>query len=262
MTPKRPAPPYLDLQRLDLDKLVVDGTYQRHHKPSLIARIVANPIWALFSVLDVAGPYPGGVYKIWDGQNRCEALIELGIDSWTCNIVPPDPKIEAMLFRLSGTERNLLRPYEIHRAALRQGDDIAATVQAAVDSVGRTLGSGSKGGLPAVQACYDIVRRWGGGDTLERTLTIITLAWGDSIDAVAMPLLVGLAMFLHRHSDVTTDDELVTRLSRWEPSVLHVKARAAYTGGLTSGTKGHDVYRFVCDIWNERRRKRRVSPIG
>ncbi len=92
-----PAP---DLQWVEIDKLVVDQTYQREigRRGSRNVQLIAECFeWSKFATVIVA-PIEGGLFAVVDGQHRTTAAALRGVKKVPCQVVLADRTKQAQAY--------------------------------------------------------------------------------------------------------------------------------------------------------------------
>lgn len=108
------------LQWLQIDKLVVDMSYQR---PIVgrgrinVARIARDFRWTFFAPV-VVSPIEGGYFAIIDGQHRTTAAAVCGFDSVPCQIVIAAHEEQAAAFKAINGVITPITPMALYAAAL------------------------------------------------------------------------------------------------------------------------------------------------
>jgi len=170
------------LQWVDIDKLVVDPSYQRDigdKGRANVSAIAANFRWTRFSPV-VVSPVAGGLFAIIDGQHRTTAALLRGFAQVPCQIIIADRAEQADAFRAINANVTRTNPMQIHLAAIVAGDETAIEVDRIVTACGvrvlrsnRSAEAMKAGDTMAVAAIYR-VRKDYGPQVLERALRCIT----------------------------------------------------------------------------------------
>lgn len=117
------------LQWIEVDKLVVDESYQRELKAQnwkAIRNIAANFHWSMFSPVFVA-PVEGGAYAIIDGQHRTHAAAICGFEQVPCQIVQMTQTEQASAFAAVNGAVTAVTIWQLLKAALAAGEDWAVS---------------------------------------------------------------------------------------------------------------------------------------
>ncbi|MCA1368092.1 ParB N-terminal domain-containing protein [Bradyrhizobium sp. BRP14] len=119
------------LQWIDIDRLVVDDSYQRDLKRqnwTAIRRIAAAFRWSMFSPVFVA-PVEGGAYAIIDGQHRTHAAAMCGFSQVPCQIVQMTRTEQAAAFAAVNGKVTQVTVWQLFKAALAAGEKWAVSAQ-------------------------------------------------------------------------------------------------------------------------------------
>ena len=203
--------------------------------------------------------------QVWlDGQNRSELMRRAG---WG------DQKIQCRVFTglTVAEEADLFLGHNDNRqvkvvykflARVTSGDEDAVAINAIVQSFGWKIHDQIGG--KSITAVKSLERIFHGdrhtddtmapGRALQRTLRVVTEAWGYKSEAVNGDVLLGIGSIFNRFGDVVDLKILVKKLAEFPagPSGLLGKARGLrqYQGG----TVAHCVAETVVNAYNARRR--------
>jgi hypothetical protein len=206
---------------LSIDSLQICDAYQRTVVRARVNHIKKHFDQDALGSLCV-GERSDGSFWIVDGQQRCTALREMGIDRVPCDIFESRGKShEAQIFRQKNKHRTSVSARTNFKAALTEGDTQAIAIQAAVESAGMhmMLDGGSKGWpqVCCVGALSSIFED-GGAEHLTRVLNIVCTAWKGEDDALQGTILQGLGLFLIK-ADVE-DKRLIQKMKKVEPMAV------------------------------------------
>ncbi|WP_211299478.1 DUF6551 family protein [Pukyongiella litopenaei] len=155
--------PLLDF--VDIDALVIDGSYQRgieRRGRKNIQKIASQFDWSKFSPL-VVSRRPGGQFAIIDGQHRAHAAALRGVIEVPALIVELDAQQEAAAFsEINGTV-TALTPNQIYKAALAGFESWAVECDAVVAKAGCRLMPYNKNAAskaPGEVFCVTLVRKY------------------------------------------------------------------------------------------------------
>lgn len=227
--------PY-SFQVLEVGRLFVDETYQRP-LTSLVRKIEGDFDPALVGTL-IVSDRGNGRYALVDGQTRAAAIVHLADRDEAPLGVPClvytglTRADEASLFARLQLERRGIASAHRFRAAIVAGDPEAIEIQKVAKRCGFPIGPAGKGNLSAVAAIEKVYRR-GGGELLERTLSILKGAWPDVVPSG--DVIRGLGLLLTQNAEIE-DGRMGDCLSALP--ISEVKRRAlALSEGM--GGSGH-----------------------
>ncbi|SHF67028.1 ParB-like nuclease domain-containing protein [Loktanella atrilutea] len=112
--------PIPELSFLSIDKLLIDGDYQRPLNPSnwkAIERIAAAFNWAHFTPI-IAAPTDQGLFSVIDGQHRTHAALMIGAATVPAMIVTLSESQQARAFSAINGQITAISGFHIYRAAL------------------------------------------------------------------------------------------------------------------------------------------------
>jgi len=112
------------LEWIDIDRLVVDDSYQRDLKRAnwtSIRSIAADFRWSMFSPVFVA-PVEGGAYAIIDGQHRTHAAAMCGFKQVPCQIVQMTRGEQAAAFAAVNGKVTKVTVWQLFKAAMAAGE--------------------------------------------------------------------------------------------------------------------------------------------
>lgn len=250
--------PYIDA--VLAGRLHADRVYQRDLDKGRIARMAAAFDRRLLGVLEVSKRADGS-YAILDGQHRHAAVLEadpLGHASPVVCQVYEGLTIEdeARLFHEINIGRKTLSWWDRWRA--RRGAAEAAVL--AIDEV--LAGQGLQinpaqvdGNIRATKALEIIVNDIGDLAMLESVLTVLTSAWGRSVDVFDGSIMQAVAHVLNNYEPDELDvARLIDRLREIPPRQL--RARAGSLRELHRGTLPRLCAAVIVDRYNTRGGKR------
>lgn len=233
------------LEWLAIDRLVIDGDYQRDlgaNNWKAIRGIAAEFLWARFSAVLVA-PIEGGHYAIIDGQHRTHAAAICGFASVPCIVVHVPRAEQARAFVGVNARVIGVSAYAVYKAALAGGEAWAVQARDAVAAGGCQLmmsngstASKKPGQVFGVGFIGDMIRAGHGGAITAVLRAIRTYDEAGRVplysDFILRPLIRAVA------SDVAfLRADLVALLRAHDPyKVLEQVARINAAGGL-SGAK-------------------------
>ncbi len=112
------------LQWIDIDRLVVDDSYQRDLKRNnwtAIRKIAHEFRWSMFSPVFIS-PIEGGLYAVIDGQHRTHAAAMCGFAQVPCQIVQMTRSEQAAAFAAVNGKVTQVTVWQLFKAALSAGE--------------------------------------------------------------------------------------------------------------------------------------------
>lgn len=256
---------------LELDSLVTDKRYQRPLHDRTVGKITRDFSIELCGAL-VVSARPNGVYAVFDGQHRLQALRVLGVDKWKCLVYEGlTPEEEAVLFVKLQTERRPVHPLDRHKALVFSGDENAIKINNLAEECGyRITDAKVHGALACVITVADCYRVYG-PEHLRLALKILEEAWGLS-DHYARkgPMVRGMTLLMAKHSKEMDLKSFVAKLNSISSS--QIIRGANRESSLRRQTSWGLVARQLLDAYNAGRRNpteedlangvksRRISP--
>ena len=203
--------------------------------------------------------------QVWlDGQNRGSLMqgAGWGAQKIQCRVFTGlTPAQEAELFLGHNDNRQVKVVYKF-LARVTSGDEDAAAINAIVQSFGWRINDQAGGkNITAVKSLERIFHgdrntddTMAPGRALQRTLRVVTEAWGYKSEAANGDVILGIGSVFNRFGDIVDLAVLIKKLAEFPagPSGLLGKARGMrqYQGG----TVAHCVAETVVTVYNARRR--------
>ena len=212
--PSQDLGPMPNFEEIDLDKLVVDGRYQREITSAgrkNINRIVRQFNWRAFLPVVVAGPDKLGDYAVIDGQHRIMAAREHplvdAVPCWVIGDIPVGEQAGTFL----DINRNRVQMTGINKfwAEHGRGDASALAVKALCDRAGVTISKVGTGRQKprhtiAIAALRTALKM--GPETAERALKIMIAGQAECENAFRGCTILAISRLVARFPD-TIDDE-------------------------------------------------------
>jgi hypothetical protein len=184
------------LELIDPRKVVIDHSYQRPEKASLIDAISSDPRWELFGSLVVFKREANNLSYCADGQQRLRGVMS--------SESPPD-RVPAVVFTVPAVEdeaaifvrinefRKALTPLEKHLGKVVAKEAAALSVERAVEAAGFSIAqSDSTRSIEAPAALYYALNALG-EQGLVQLLTVVRQAWPDDKKATSSKMIRTIA---------------------------------------------------------------------
>lgn len=222
-----------------------EGTDERR-----AARMAANFNPDLLHVLTAVKE--GSKYLVIDGAHRLKAC-ELAGYNEPVNVRVITGAVNGDTARLFSGLNTFKAPSAISHfiAAVVGGDPVAGEINSIVESHGWTIKQSKDDGYIA---CIEEIKRTHARGNLDRTLSIITAAYGHSGEAVHHNVVAGISVLLLRLGDSIDDKHLIDVLKANHPAVILRMARMV--NEMQGGTVPAAVAKFLVGRYNNRRRSK------
>lgn len=228
MTSSTQTQPTTDFDALPVDKLVIDGRYQRQLNEHRVGKMVEGWNPSLLGTLEVSAR-ANGTFAVFDGQHRLSALKALGQPKAPCIVHRGmGAQEEAELFVKLQRDRRPPTPVERFRAQVFAGDPDAIKIADAITLAGFRVGT-NIGDLRAISSVERVASRHG-HDVLLRTLVTIRDAWFGDEYALDGTIIGGLASVLDDYSD-RWEERHTNRLRTQAPIDIKRNAKSIGLGG-------------------------------
>lgn len=233
-----------------LSDLKVDPIYQRDLTAQFVERLAEK--WDIVTAgTIVVSRRPGGDLYIVDGQHRAAAAVRAGETHILAQVVNEPSAEEEARLRLKGNVKRTDRVFEVFRARLASGDEVALSIQRILGEFDTqinmvpTLGSGINA-VSAVEKLY----RLDDGVSLIVVLTMLKKLFGEIRPEIASSdLLKGLTWFLGQHGDAVDMERFERLLKVAGPAALNRSARA-HKASL-GGALWVNTYRALVTMFND-----------
>jgi hypothetical protein len=202
--------------RVSIDKLTVDGKYQRPVAEKRVAKIIDEFDAKLLGTLELSAR-PNGTYAVIDGQHRYEALKKLGRKQVPALVHKGlSVKDEADLFARTNMGRKALSPIQRFRAQVFAGDPQSVAISKIVTTAGFRIDynetSTELGVIRSVVVLEQAYKRHG-AEHLTQLLTTIRDLWFGERAATDATLIRGMSKFLSIYGGNFTSEH-AERLAR------------------------------------------------
>lgn len=237
--------------RVTLDKLLVDGRYQRPVDERRVAKIVNNFDPKQLGTLELS-KRKNGSFAIIDGQHRFEALKAVGRKQVPA-LVHEDLTVteEAELFAAINMSRKQLSPVERFLAQVFAGDKRAVAISGAVTAAGFKIKntSGSEFDSSVIRAISRIEKAFDllGEAEFALAMQAIRDCWFGTASSTDGHFIMGFMLFWHQFGARFTEEH-AERAGRCEPLILMRNARHKLIrqGGTFNGS-GSTVSVLIAD---------------
>jgi len=218
-------------EEVDPRTIIIDHTYQRPKKNTLVQRIAQSPSWEAFGV-PVCFRRANGMLYCADGQQRIAGMLA---SEKPPKLIPvvwfdiQDVSDEADVFVRINEWRKSLQPIEKHRGKIISRDPAALAMERAVAQAGFTIDNATGSGtadartITAIAALGVVYNRIGEEGVLQ-TLTCIREAWGDDFGSTSAQMLRGVATLIEEQGENYVRAKLITALKKSTPSKIDRKA--------------------------------------
>jgi hypothetical protein len=209
-----------------VDALFSDPRYQRPLDQRHIDRMAAEFNPDALGVIYVSDR-GNGTIAVMDGFHRVAVMRQLGWD---------DQKMPALVFTglsvqeeaeiFTAMNKDRRQPSRIHlfRAQVAAGDKHAVALNEVLVECGvKVIAGPAPRHLQAVGAVQKVIEI-AGADIVRRAVKIATTAWSQHDDALAGPLLSGLALLIYAEADID-DKAMIRRLEDHTPGMIMNKAK-------------------------------------
>ena len=244
-----------------IDKLMIDPTVQRVEGTSdlRVQRIAKKFDEKLLGTITVA-PRPGGMYAVLDGAHRVAACRIVGCPGlWS--LVHEEVSIQRQAAIFNGLNSGKAPSY-ISRllARAKAGEPEATEIVKTVEGHGWRFGTSNDAGVLAAASAAERVYINGAGSlpdgrhpgVLDKTLALITSAWGYEADGPHATILMGTGQLYGRFGEAVETDRLATLLAKERPR--HLVAKAKGLQSVQGGTNSAAFAKLTVAIYNNRRR--------
>jgi len=216
---------------VDPRTIIIDHSYQRARKNTLVQQIAQSPSWEAFGV-PVCFKRENGMLYCADGQQRIAGVLATEKPP---KLIPvawfdiQDVTEEAEVFVRINEWRKSLQPIEKHKGKIIARDPAALAMERAVAQAGFTIdhstgqGAADARTVQAVAALGVVYNRIGEEGVLQ-TLTCIREAWANDIIATRGHILRGVAELIEEQGANYNRSSLVRSLKKTTPSDLLRKA--------------------------------------
>lgn len=178
-----------------VNKLVIDGRYQRPLSESRVKKMVANFNERLLGTIEVSAR-PDGTFANFDGQHRGELAERMGITHLRANIhYGLSSEDEATLFVSTQQSRKNVSPAETFKANVFSGDAESITINKIIEGTGFcALDAPGSDNIRAVVTVISAYRKHG-ADNLRGTLNLIRELWHGEKKALDASFISAVSEF-------------------------------------------------------------------
>lgn len=240
------------LRIVQLHLLNIDRSYQRGITPRYKNIVKTFDPDALG--IPLVGQREDGTLWVVDGQQRCEALKELGKREVRAEVfVSKGPEHEAQVFKLVNQNRTRLRSEELFNALLTAGDEDCWKVKEALDKYKFIVPMHGAIVKPDDKAnsvrCVNIlvkIYQSKGQECLDFILDTIKESWPDDPLRVKNEIVEGLWMFYSNMKGSIDKERLLKNLNTVTPSKL------IYSAQLGIGSKASNMAEAIAKVYRKK----------
>ncbi|MCY0938522.1 DUF6551 family protein [Streptomyces sp. H34-S4] len=256
--------------RIDPNELKFDENAQRTLNKLRARKIADNLIPTALGTILVSERSDGSMYVI-DGMHRayaCQLAAKDGVKGAASIFAEIHKGLtlqhEASLFIIKNRESAKVSPLDEYKVGKTAGHALYLDTERVITAHGLRMGNKSSNQIRGVKGVVRIVELYG-PDILDQALTIAEAAWKRTPETWDSIILTGLAMVLHKHSDVVKPADLAIKLGRGSEAYHWLgKIRTAATGGGAhgDGTGGRNAaaYNIFVNEWDRGRKLNRIKP--
>ncbi|AXE23545.1 hypothetical protein C0216_08785 [Streptomyces globosus] len=261
----------IEYKKVDPRKITFDTRAQRNLNKARAQKIADNIVPTALGTPILSLREDGKLVPM-DGMHRiygCQLAIAAGVtavEKIHCEIhTGLTLANEASMFIIKNKESSKVGATDEYRIGLVAGHPLFVDTQAVLDKHGLKVGSRSVSGVRGINGILKIVRDYG-DHRLDQALAISEEAFGRTAESWDHVILSGIAVVMHRHSDVIKPKDLATRLAR-QGAALNVRAKiqglSTANGTRGDGTQGRikAAHLFVAGAWNNNRSAANRIPI-
>lgn len=241
---------------VDPRTIIIDHTYQRAKKNTLIQQIAQSPSWEAFGV-PVCFKRENGMLYCADGQQRIAGMLA---SEKPPKVVPivwfdiQDVTDEAEVFVRINEWRKSLQPIEKHRGKIVARDPAALAMERATAQAGFTIDNNSGQGaanartIQAVAALGVVYNRIGEEGVLQ-TLTCIREAWPNDPTGIKSHVMRGVAELIEEQGANYNRATLIKALKKTTPGDLIRKAdELKFDFGGSKQTQMRRAFAVLCGL--------------
>ena len=233
---------------IPLDKMFLAG-YQRKLSDTVVDNMTEHFDAGRVGVL-IVSQRKDGTYAVLDGQHRMTALRRLGFTHAICIVLRDMSEAdEADYFRHQHDNTRRLTARDKYKASVCANDEKTLKIQAILTKntfYAETGGQGTR--IEAVAALNAIVDIYG-YEILDYALELAAATWPGNKQAVCREMLVALAEFSFRFSQMVSVVDFQTRLGERNPSeILRMIRQRNESGTLQMGTFSKQVRFTACGV--------------
>lgn len=244
------------VQRVPLDAIGVDPSYQRDVKPKH-KKIIAEFNETAFGIPLVAEREDRTLWIV-DGLQRMTAAKKMGWVLLRAEVFASSgPEHEAQVFKFVNLYRTKLEPLDEWRALLTSHDETAWEIKRVVEGCGfRISGDGKNPDtLRCVSSIRTLHKRYG-SEGLKFSLEVSKKAWPGEFMTHNSSVLMGLGSFYRQNDGEVDKSILLPKLSKVTPQKLLYSARQS---SLTNDVYG-EIAKLVQQLYMKRRGRPRKNP--
>ena len=218
------------LEWIEVDKMIIDRSYQREESSARIRRIARAFNWRHFQPVTVT--LAGDQYAVIDGQHRIAAAkLVPQISKLPAYIVDaPEVRDQAGAFITTNKERAGVTPLALFWAGITAQNTECIRVLQISEAAGVTIAKSASGDTPplttsAIVAVQRAVRRYG-DKAARRALSAIAEAHPQTPSAFGGVLVASLTQIFHDNAETVSDETMIAALIGISPRRFTDEARA------------------------------------
>jgi hypothetical protein len=250
--------PMPKLERIKVDRFVIDMRVQRPEDPRKLADLTANFEPAALGIWSASRRPGNGLLVLLDAQHRWKAS---QANDWAGEVLTNvweglTLQQEAKLFRLlnNTTKAGALALYRI---AVTEGDPQAVAIQAVLDR--HEVPVGNVDGFHAVAAARRVASGHGGIAALEWAVNLVVTAWGSRKEHMDGRLIEALAMLYIHYGTEVDPDRLRVKMTGVANGVHGLIGKARTIRELNGGRIQVALAEALVSVYNDGLRKNKLE---
>lgn len=246
--------------------LKVHPVAQRQLNPTHLKRIMEKLDLDAIGQLEVVDYEIDGQPGPWiiDGQHRWSALMRHGFGDWKIVCVvhedaTDDARASELFLRLN--TRAVVHPFDTFKNELSARDPIATGANEVVLKHGLKVAGYCADGNVACPTALKRIYAQDDGVTLDRSLSIVTTAWGHTSSAVEGKLLEGVSIIVGTFNGELDDPALIKKLAKYPGGGAGVLGDAKGLRRIRKASVVRCVAETIVEAYNSGRRDPNRLPL-